>query len=576
LSVADPAGDARSSVRHRIAFLTLLAGVFGVLFLTPFAVAEVGLRLAGWNAADDPYISMGRIPPFFARTTVDGVPHYRMTNWETYAHRNITFPVVKEAGAFRVFCVGGSASAGWPHPPEEIYSEYLRQALQRSFPDRTIEVINASAHAYAAYRVRLIVQEVVRFDPDLIIIYSGNNEFLEKRLYRPGSPRLQPLRNALNSLVTYRMIRGSQVFKRLFPDNTLRGEHRDHVVYSDWSKIAKVALELRRDSAQLARLEEHYEFSLRSMVELAGHRGIPVMILTTPTNLRHWEPNVSHHSLPDDGLAEWRLHFRAGRAALVQGEYHVAVEELARAVALDPAHAESHFQLARALEGAGRLEEALRSYVQARDLDHNPFRATSNLIATQRRVAAESPNASLVDAEAAFEAESAPFAPGFDLLLDYVHPTKRGNLVLARTVFDAIVHSGLLRPPAGTGLEFTYEPVPAAPDGVPYEDERDLRMQGFLVQLFAMMHQYESALDRARFVASGPPATDTIRRFEAALVESLLRIFPGVLEVERKSVLGLTTAAEEERAADDLMGFFRAHYRGYEEFQRRYMHSGGG
>jgi len=60
-----------------------------------------------------------------------------------------------------VFCLGGSASAGWPHPPLETYSAYLERALEKAYPDRRIEMINASAHGFASYRVRAVFDRVV-------------------------------------------------------------------------------------------------------------------------------------------------------------------------------------------------------------------------------------------------------------------------------------------------------------------------------------------------------------------------------------------------------------------------------
>ncbi len=65
--------------------------------------------------------------------------------------------------------------------------------FRRSYPRRSIEVINVSAHAYAAYRVRLLFDRVLEFEPDLLVLCTGNNEFLEKRTYLPMREHLDPV-----------------------------------------------------------------------------------------------------------------------------------------------------------------------------------------------------------------------------------------------------------------------------------------------------------------------------------------------------------------------------------------------
>ncbi len=45
------------------------------------------------------------------------------------------------------------------------------------------EVINAGGISYASYRVAHLMEELVNYQPDLFIIYTGHNEFLEERTY---------------------------------------------------------------------------------------------------------------------------------------------------------------------------------------------------------------------------------------------------------------------------------------------------------------------------------------------------------------------------------------------------------
>ncbi len=489
-----------------------------------FAACEGLVRLTGIaRLSDDPKLSLVGRTRFFEPVEIDGRPHLRVAHDEAYARRNIVFAAEKEKNVARVFCLGGSASAGWPHPPEEIFSAYLEQGLQNAYRDRTIEVINVSAHAYAAYRVRLIFDRVLEFQPDLIVLYTGNNEFLEKRTYLPEGDRLDWIQGAADRLAAVRLLRNGWIRLR-FPENTLPVSHRAHVVYEQWSKIERIALTLRDDPAQLEQLKSHYTHVVESMVRSAADRGVPVVLVTVPVNLRDWHPNVSVHGLEGTSLSHWQSAFDAGRRDLLRGDAGAARKNLDAALAVAPEHAESHFLLGRALETIGDDAGALGSYRRAVDLDRNPFRALSEFNISLRTIAARNPDVILADAESAFLRTSEPHAPGFDLFLDYVHPTRTGNLILAETVFDAIVELRLLGD-ATPGVDFRASPSPS------YEESQDVPLQRALVTLFAMMHQYESLVAKARPYTRAP-------RDRAPLFHRAFRVFSNVLELDRRRLLG--------------------------------------
>lgn len=543
--------------------------IVALLAVSPLVACEVLLRFSDVRIADDPFLNFGQVDSYFVQKEIDGRRHYQVANREVYRERNTVFPVRKTPGTFRVFCLGGSASAGWPHPQEEIYTRYLQRALQATYPQRPVEVLNVSAHAYAAYRVRLIFEEVIEFEPDLIVIYSGNNEFLEKRVYGEEPAWWEPVSRALNRLHLVRRVKGSSLGRRLWPDNTLLADERQHVAYEQWSKIEQLALELRQNPRQYQQVKNHYTFSIQSMVETAQNRQVPVILVSVPVNLRQWHPNVSHQPLQGPTLQTWERLYRSGEGLLLQGDASSAVRRLQEAAGLAPFHAETHFALGRALERSGAYEAALQSYSRARDLDYNPFRAPSDLNQILRQIAGRYGNVSLADAEQAFLAASAPLAPGFDLFLDYVHPTQRGNLLVAKTVYDEIVARGLLGPPSVGSTTVFSAAWPAIDGSAPYDEQRDYSMQGVMVRLFVMMHQYESAVEKARTLWNEPGALEALRRKEdGKLVEGVLNVFPDVIKQERELALGIPVDAHLRRQLDTrLKAFYRDNFGGYEEFR---------
>ncbi len=153
------------------------------------------------------------------------------------------------------------------------------------------------------------------------------------------------------------------------------------------------------------------------MVTAAQEKGVPVVLVTVPVNLRDWRPNVSYQPLAGETLANWEQQYRNGRRLLWRGDAAGAVQSFSTATQLSPLHAEPHFMLGLALEALHDYDAAFQAYSRARDLDHNPFRAPSDLNRILRRIAGQSGNVSLADAEQVFRDGTAPLAPGFEPLL---------------------------------------------------------------------------------------------------------------------------------------------------------------
>jgi len=542
-----------------------------LLLIVPLLALEGLVRAIGWQISDDPYIHFGRVTSFFENEVFDGVEHKEVKSRDLYREREVSFPNKKVTGTFRIFCIGSSASAGWPHPKEEIYSEYLETALELAYPRRDFEVLNVSADAYAAYRNRLIFLEILAFQPDLIVVYTGNNEFLEPRRYSTRPRWYDPLAALAKRSRAYELIRGSPLGFRWFPENTLSAQSREGIAYEQWTKIEELPLVLRTDPEQLEKVVEHYEFSITSMLKVAKDKGIPVILLTVPTNLRDWQPNVSVVSAQGEQEKAWKKNYLAGRGALLRTDVKLAVEALTQAVSLDKGHAATHYYLGRALEADGRTDEAYASYDRARDLDANPFRAISRFNEIIRRIGKSFDNVKVVDMEAHFRAASHPHAPGFDLFVDYVHPSKKGNLIVAKNVYDTIVAGGLLGP---TSAPFQH--VPKINEyGMTYDETKDLGLQKTVLQLAMMMHQNETVVSVAeRILAS--PGFKSLAEFDADTVTDADELFRAVVELERRELLAGTVLQEEkDKLTSRLNVLYRDTFEDYLKFRGQRGRSGG-
>ena len=81
------------------------------------------------------------------------------------------------------YCLGGSTVQGRPYAIETSFTTWLELNLRTADPRYQWEVVNCGGVSYASYRLVPILRELLAYEPDLFIICTGHNEFLEDRTY---------------------------------------------------------------------------------------------------------------------------------------------------------------------------------------------------------------------------------------------------------------------------------------------------------------------------------------------------------------------------------------------------------
>ena len=292
--------------RRRLIFwtLTLLIVVAGI---------ELGARLVELvdNAVarhKNPYVESVNPVPAFKLVDGGGTKVVVRSGFHPLMNPELRpFPLVRPRGGLRVFVLGGSAAAGWPyHVGDTNISALLERKLRMLYPGRPIEVINAAAGTYASHRVKLILEEILRYNPDVIFLYNGNNEFLESLVYRPRNPPAPWDRSAALRLIYRLTVPLPRVDVKNF-------DISDQVPNTLSFAFSKTSL-YREDPRQFQMLLEHYRFNIEEMVAAAGAAKVPLFLLTCPVNLKDWVPNVSRHrkDLTAEEKIRWTSLFRDG------------------------------------------------------------------------------------------------------------------------------------------------------------------------------------------------------------------------------------------------------------------------
>lgn len=359
------------------------------------------------------------------------------------------FRTPKPPGTFRIFCLGGSTTVGYPYWYNGAFSTFLRDRLRALFPDRSIEVINIGMTATNSHTVNDMAAEVLaEAEPDLLVVYDGHNEFYgalgaasnESVGGRPWVTRLY-----------LRAIRfRTALLLRDLITAVLSATQGDAPVDRGFTMMERLASgqEIPLGSPLFNAGLAAYRENLEDLLEMCRREGVPVLLGAQVSNLRDLPPFVSRHPEGFDAGAAQMFEevLRTGDRMRAAGDAAGALAAYARAVKLDSTYAGARYRLGRMLDTLGRRREAEAEYRRARDLDQLRFRMSSAFNDSMRDIAAAR-SAGFVDMEEVFRAVSRDSLIGNDLLVEHLHPNARGYFLMGRAYAAAMRERGVL---AGT------------------------------------------------------------------------------------------------------------------------------
>jgi Flp pilus assembly protein TadD len=447
-------GPGRLSTAKKLLFALVAVGAF-------FVLAEVVLALLGVDPVgydEDPYVGFtGSAPLFEERTAVDGTTMMVRAPGKRILFNLQRFPNEKPAGTTRIFCVGGSTTYGRPYGDVTSFCGWLRELLRDAEPEQNFEVINAGGISYASYRVALLMEELISYDPDLFIVYSAHNEFLERRSYPQiiATPRVvRGLGAVVARTRTWAGVKGVVgAVQRRGADSTTTSDVLGAEVVTMLDGAVGPS-EYSRDDELAQQVLKHYRFNLARMIGIARSVGAGVVMVTPAANLRDAAPFKSEPGpgVGDRDRVRWNALAAEGTAALRDQDWETAAARLSEAVAIDPRHAGLQFALGRSLLPLGNVSGARTAFERARDEDVCPLRALGPMAGIVREVAATR-GVLVVDFERLADEWSADGIPGADLFLDHVHPTIDCNRRLALAILDQLIDVGVVSPVDGWGPE---------------------------------------------------------------------------------------------------------------------------
>jgi hypothetical protein len=273
-------GRRRSGLRTLVYALLPLAGLLllteGLLFALGLGDPAERLHLTRGFDEDARYVLPDGPPGAFRTQMFDGeTPEVR---------------IPPKGARRRVLLFGGSNT-------ELLPGEYLEEQLDLADPDPGWEVINLGRRGYGSERVRILLRQALVTEPDVVVIYSGHNEFVEGEFALElkqdwDSPLMRGVADGLSHLRVVNLLSGAARSARAQPAGGRAPEARTERLDS-FAGISYDRTLLYYDA---------YEQNLRSMCRAAQAAGAGILLCTVVSNTLVI-PSVAR-SRPDLNLPE--------------------------------------------------------------------------------------------------------------------------------------------------------------------------------------------------------------------------------------------------------------------------------
>ncbi|MDD5613799.1 MAG: tetratricopeptide repeat protein [Candidatus Omnitrophica bacterium] len=341
-----------------------------------------------------------------ARVKLETIPIYEDS--PQFKHSYLSFrnfvssrsiPDTKMPGTKRVFIVGGSVAAGFPE-------QVLRTSLNILTDCGKFEVFNLGQGAYDSYRVYVVMKNIILKQPDLIIVFSGNNEYYD------------PVKINITAYYLNMFFRKSYIYSMLQDRFT-----------------KKIALKRRSLQERLS----GYEKNILNIINLAKKNKIPIMICTLPFNFKDIAPDC-----PRSGSDRFLENFIKSKYYLENNKIDLAIKNLTELLNSDPDNALGLYYLGFAYNRLGDYKKAKLYYLRAYDTPSNFWisaRPSSNELL---RLICKKHNTILIDIESKFMEIAEHGLVGKELMFDYCHWYLSEYSIVTELIIEAILSNASL------------------------------------------------------------------------------------------------------------------------------------
>lgn len=407
------------------------------LMLLPF-LALIGLEFVLWlfNAFPE--------PPLMVETSENGRPVLQLNPYvatryfppESPALPTLypeTFAKEKSPETFRIFCLGGSSTAGFPFDYQVPFPKQLSFMLSESQPDKNIEVINLGLSAINSFSVLDLLPEVLAAQPDLVLIYMGHNEFYG--VYGSASAfSIGQNGGWIRFYLKLQKFRITRMLKSLIQQFAPAAKNPGN----DESLMSAVIGDraILYESDKYRQTLSNFSDNLNLILEKCQSENVPVILGDLITNEKDLPPFASSHKSDFDETLTEKFDNAIANAELrmTEVDFISAKNEINLAIQMDSSFAKSRYLAGKIYLQLGDSLVAARLFRSAKDLDVIRFRASSDINRIIRETGKRS-SIPIAEVGEIFEQHSPDGIVGAELVCDHLHPNPNGYFLMAKAFF---------------------------------------------------------------------------------------------------------------------------------------------
>jgi len=376
--------------------MILIPVMFFVLLEFSLQLFNYGKDIPQWvDASRDKYI----INPEIAYRYFNQVKNIPTTIEDVFDQQ-------KKPNAFRVFVLGESSAAGFPYMPMGSFSRYIRKRLELNYPNNTIEVVNISLSAINTYALLDLLPEVLTQKPDLILVYTGHNEYYGA-LGVGSMESLGTSRTVVKLILYLNKYKTIQLIRDILSSflSALKDESVNDEPGTLMSRMAQDQyINLNSDKYNLGL--EQFEDNMRDIIQMIQAHNVPVIIGELVSNLKDQKPFIS---TPTDNSPTANQVFLEANKKYENGFFN---------------QADSLYRLAKDLDGLRfRASEKVNKIIEKLSKDFNIKYVKNDSV-----FCAASPNGIVGD----------------NLMTDHLHPNIDGYLLMGKAYYEAMIEKNIL------------------------------------------------------------------------------------------------------------------------------------
>jgi lysophospholipase L1-like esterase len=383
----------------------LLFKVLAVLF--PFILLfllEIALRICNYGHNTALFVKYVKDDRFMQMNYYASERFFSDTVNATQGSNEI-FTINKASNTFRIFVLGESTTIGYPYFHNGSFHRWLQFRLMQMYPDKNFEIVNTSLTAVNSYTVLDFGRQLIKYQPDAVMIYTGHNEyygalgigstsyvgsnhFLVETLLKLRELKLvQLLNNAINKVSI------------AFSNNKIDTRQ---TLMQRMAARQKIPFGSKDYQAGI----DQFDRNISELCGLLNDKKVPVFLSTVVSNEKDLPPFISNGSGPGSAM----YYYKSGQTDYAQGKYSLAKQE----------------------------------FDKAKEFDELRFRAPEAINTIVKKIAGEYRNVHLVNTKKLFEQLSPHGIIGNETILEHVHPNLYGYAIMSEAFYQAFQQQHLI------------------------------------------------------------------------------------------------------------------------------------